>query len=156
MKADKLMKKKWIIKGISKSTPFCKAGRVVLASKLRKVFKLIEKFFEDDSVEILHEMRIAFRRFRYVIEIFYLCYDDKLFRKVYSKAKFLQDLIGEGRDLDVISEKVRHLAKDSNTEIPDSFFTNIDKSKKIKREEIKVELLNFTNNKEVLKFLKKK
>ena len=81
-------KKKFEIEGINKNQEFCEAGKIILSEKLKDIFSLINVLFKDDSSENIHALRIALRRFRYVFEIFSLCYNKKLFNYVYEKIKF--------------------------------------------------------------------
>lgn len=147
--------KKWKISGVDKNLPYCKAGPIVLGKKLKSVFKLIDKFMEDDSVEVLHQLRIAVRRFRYVLEIFYDCYEKEFFLDVYNYAKNLQDLIGEGRDLDVMREKIEKLGIEIDREIPKRLFKKIDEDILKNRQIIKKELIKFKNNKKIDEFINK-
>lgn len=147
--------KKHAIKKIKKSTGFCKAGRKILKQKLKNVIKLINAFLIDDSVENLHSMRIGIRRFRYVMEIFYFCFEPKSYQYVYNKAKELQDFVGEGRDLDVLGDKIKLVEDEENIKIPENFFSRINEERIKVRQLIKVELIKFIENKEVNNFLTK-
>lgn len=147
---------KWKIPNLKKNQRFCAAGKHVLDKKLRDIFKLINKFFRDDSVEVLHDLRIAVRRFRYVLEIFYDCYEKKELKYVYDLAKKLQDLIGEGRDLDVMGEKVKGIAADINAKIPNYFFKKIETDRMEIRRKIKIELIKFMDDKYINRFIIKR
>lgn len=144
---------KWNIPGLKKSLRYCEAAPIVLDKKLKDVFQLIDEFFKDDSPEVLHDMRIAVRRFRYVLEIFFECFDKKLLKKVYNYSKSLQDLVGEGRDLDVLGEKIRELGDKINVNIPQYLFDEIAKTKIEMRRKIKLELIKFKSDKSVNKFI---
>ena len=148
-------RKKLNIKGIKKDLYFSDAGHIILSEKLKEVFRLINIFFKDDKPENLHELRIAIRRFRYVMEIFYNCYSYKLFKNVYQQAKSMQDLIGEGRDLDVLEIKIRNISKEYKTEIPKNFYAKIAAEKIGIRQIIKLELIKFMEDKNVNKFILK-
>ncbi len=141
---------------VEKDMKFCKAGKLVLKEKLKSLFQLIEKYLEDDNVRNLHKMRIAVRRFRYGLEIFAPCYKPKFFNYVYYKVKFLQDLVGEGRDLDVLKEKIDKVAEENEIEIPGKFYEQIKNEKLKVTETIKEELLKFKDDKYGNKFLKTK
>ncbi len=150
------IKNKWKIKGLEKSLIFKKVAPIILDKKLRDVFKLIDRFFEDDSVDNLHDLRISVRRFRYLLEIFYPCYDTKELTYTHDYAKQIQDLIGEGRDLDVMKIKVKEIGDTIDIEIPSSFYKKIDKEKLEKRSIIKTELRKFMEDEIINKFIKKK
>ncbi len=144
---------KYRIDDLEKNMKFCKAGKVILSEKLKFLKKLIEKYLADDSVRNLHKMRIAIRRFRYVLEVFAPCYKPKLFNYVYNKMKFLQDIVGEARDLDVLSEKIRNVAGENGLSVPEKFFEQIQAEKSRVTEIIKEELIKFMDDKYVNKFL---
>ena len=148
-------KKKWFIKGLDSKSRYAQASRIVLDKKLRDIIKLINIYFQDDNADNLHQLRISIRRFRYVMEIFYDCTNSKLFDYIYVKAKQLQDLIGEGRDLDVLEIKVKGIEEDIKTEIPKYFYKKIDDDRIITTQQIKQELIKFLDDKKVNKFLLK-
>ncbi len=144
---------KYRIDDLEKDMKFCKAGKVILSEKLKSLRALIEKYLEEDTVRNLHKMRIAVRRFRYVLEVFAPCYKPKLFNYVYNKVKFLQDIVGEGRDLDVLEEKIRNVSEENNLNVPEKFFEQIRTEKSKVTGIIKEELVKFMDNKYVNKFL---
>ena len=146
-------KKKFEIEGINKNQEFCEAGKIILSEKLKDIFSLINVLFKDDSSENIHALRIALRRFRYVFEIFSLCYNKKLFNYVYEKVKYLQDLIGECRDLDVLAPKVEHIAMEVKSKIPKYFYKKIDEERIKSRQIIKLELIKFVSDKNVNSFI---
>ncbi len=141
---------------IERDMKFCKAARLILSEKLNSLRKLIDKYLEDDTVRNLHKMRIAIRRFRYGMEVFAPCYKPKIFNYVYNKVKHLQDLVGEGRDLDVLKEKITSVAEENEISIPERFYNQIEEEKSKVTEIIKEELIKFMNDKYVNKFLTKK
>ncbi|KAB2838650.1 MAG: CHAD domain-containing protein [Melioribacteraceae bacterium] len=146
-------KKKFEISGIFKNQEFCEAGKIILSEKLNEIISLIEVLFKDDGSENIHALRIALRRFRYVFEIFSLCYSKKLFNDVYEKVKYLQDLIGECRDLDVLAPKVELIALEVKSKIPKYFYKKIDEERLKSRQFIKLELIKFIGDKNVNSFL---
>lgn len=148
-----MSKKKWLIKGLESKAKFSKASRVVLDNKLRDILNLTSVYFENDSAENLHRLRIAIRRFRYVMEIFYECGEIKSFEYIYEKAKCLQDLIGEGRDLDVLEIKVKGIEEEMNTDIPKYFYKKIDDDRGVTKQQIKQELIRFMEDKKIKKIL---
>ncbi|MBU2494805.1 MAG: CHAD domain-containing protein [Bacteroidetes bacterium] len=142
-------KKKYVIEGISDNLAFCEAGKLILSLKLKEIFSLIDLLFKDDKPENIHALRIALRKFRYVFEIFYICYNKELFNYIYKKIKFLQDLIGSCRDLDVMILKVEEIALETKAKIPKYFFSKIDEKRLASRQIIKLELIKFLSDKKV-------
>lgn len=145
--------KKFVIEGISEKQEFCEAGKIILSEKLKEIYSLIDVLFKDDKPENIHALRISLRRFRYVFEVFGICYDKKLFNYVYKKVKFLQDLIGECRDLDVLGPKVEHIAAETKARIPKYFYKKIHDDSVKSRQIVKLELIKFIDDKNVNSFL---
>lgn len=146
-------KKKFEIAGIHGKLEFCEAGRIILDVKLHEIFSLVELLFKDDKQENIHALRISLRRFRYVLETYSICYNKKVFNYVYRKVKFLQDLIGECRDLDVLGPKVEQIASDTKARIPKYFYKRIDEERIKSRQIVKLELIKFIDDKYVNSFL---
>lgn len=148
------MKKKWIVPGIKKNSKFCRAGRIILRKKLIDIKKLAKKYLKDDSIENLHDLRIAFRRFRYSLENYYICFEHKGFMSMLSHSKQLQDALGEVRDLDVLTEKVIKISYYSNSFISKSFYEYINNQNKNLRRDLSEEINQFLNNPHILKLIK--
>lgn len=143
------LKKKYSIPGLNINSKYKTASATVLNEKLKQVSNEIDKFFKNDSTENLHSLRIAFRRLRYVMEIFQTCLNPGMFKYIYNLSKKMQDLIGEGRDLDVMEIKVRQIEKDLCKKIPEHFYHKISEDRRIIRQIIKTELINFIIDKDV-------
>lgn len=141
--------KKFKIPGLNVNSKYKSAAPLVLNEKLRQIYKEIDNFFIDDSTENLHSLRIAFRRFRYVMEVFQECIEPNLFKEIYNQAKRLQDLIGEGRDLDVMEIRIGLLGNKLKKKIPDYIYQNISEEKLKIRRFIKTELINFIVDKDI-------
>ena len=146
-------KKKFVIDGVNEKQEFCEAGKIILSSKLKEILSLIDLLFKDDKDENIHALRISLRRFRYVMEIYSICYNKKVFNYVYKKVKFLQDLIGECRDLDVLGPKVEGIAESTKARIPKYFYKKIDEERIKSRQIVKLELIKFIDDKYVNSFL---
>lgn len=147
---------KFKIAGLNINSKYKSAAPLVLHGKLRSIYKEIDKFFINDSPENLHSLRIAFRRFRYVMEVFYECIDPGLFKYIYHQTKRLQDLIGEGRDLDVMEIKFGLIENRIRKKIPNYVYQDIFEEKTKMRRIIKTELINFIVDKDINKiFLNK-
>lgn len=143
------LKKKFCIPGLNINSKYKTASSVILNEKVKQVFKEIDKFFKNDSTDNLHSLRIAFRRLRYVMEIFQTCLNPDTFKYIYNLSKKMQDLIGEGRDLDVMEIKVRRIEENLGKKIPVYFYNKISEDRKLIRQIIKTELINFIINKDV-------
>ena len=136
MKSDNKFK----ISGLKKKVSFSDASEIVLQSKLKIVFEEIDAYLKNDSVVNLHKLRIALRRFRYNLEIFYNCIKPKLFKSIYESVEDLQDIIGELRDLDVLKEKLKIVETDLGISVPPQLF------EKILNEQLELRLAEFLFN----------
>ncbi len=144
------------IPGLKRNMKYADAAPIILGKKLNDVINLINLYLENDSTENLHELRIAIRRFRYTMELFFNCYRSKKIKNAYKYAKLLQDLLGEGRDLDVLGPNVQKIAVELNAEFPAHLFHKINSDRKETRQKIKLELIKFMDDKNVNKFIIKK
>ena len=144
------------LKGLHQNTIFSESAFIVLKHKFNVSRKKARIFLDDPTVENLHSLRISIRRLRYSLEIFEVCFSRDSFRKNISYLKSLQDLIGIGRDLDVLKDEVNNIALEGKTVVPVQFFDALDKKKEKALHEIKLELLKFLHNKNIRNFFNKK
>ena len=107
--------RKWEIAGIKKKQTVIKAAKIILKSRFDHLINTINIYFEEPSVENLHQVRIALRRVRYNMELFIACFDRKLLLKLYNKVESLQDHSGFVRDLDVFKENLNSLTEETDT-----------------------------------------
>lgn len=140
------------IERLRQNTLFSDAAAIILKQKYKDTRKKIRRFLEDSSVENLHALRIAVRRLRYSLENFRSCFSKADYRKNIGSLKNLQDLIGVGRDLDMLKDMVSNIASESKIPVPASFFDNLTGKKEIALQEIKLELLKFLHNKSIKLF----
>lgn len=145
----------FVVKGLKKNSDLQSASAIMLDEKMKNVFLLVDKFFEDDSEKNLHQLRIALRRFRYLLETLYICVDDKLFTTVLKKTKHILDELGEGRDQDVLAIRLKEIAKEKKAACSKEII-NLLKNKQIEtRQQIKVELIKYICDKNVNRFFRK-
>lgn len=147
--------KKNRISGLNRKTKFQDAAKFILDQKLKQIFKEANKFRKNDSCENLHSLRIAFRRFRYLLETFSGCYGEKHLNRVNRRVQKIQDLLGEARDVDVLNIKLKKWERELAFKIPEILFKRMDEEILLHRRNIKMELIKFTSNKDVNSFLKK-
>jgi len=140
------------IKGLSNSITFQQSAEIILKFRYNEIRNKSRIYLQTDSIENLHDLRISIRRLRYSLENYEICFNKKEHKSVLEYLKFMQDLIGEGRDLDVLEEKIRALYKENNFEIQDSLFSNILLKKEDVRHSIKLNLMKFLKDKKVKSF----
>jgi CHAD domain-containing protein len=90
---------------------FAPAAAKVVSTRAAEVFELRSGVLDVEDVERLHDMRVATRRLRAVLEIFAPCFPRRAHRVVLRDVKRLADALGARRDPDVqISSLATHLA----------------------------------------------
>jgi CHAD domain-containing protein len=147
-------KYKWEVKGLSDDKSLNASAKLVLQQRLKSLISAIKKYFEDESVENLHEVRIALRRLRYVMEIFISCFNQEKFITFYTLVEHLQDLTGAKRDLDVLAENIKNISNSSKDNGVNSFLKEIEAKINLLKQTLKLELMKFTHSKELKEFKK--
>lgn len=147
--------KRYLVKGLKKSPELEAAAIILLDDKLKNVFIMVDKFFEDDSEKVLHQLRIALRRFRYLLESLYLCVEDKHFSLVWRKTKDILDILGEGRDQDVLSIKLAEIAARHKIKNIKELKVILNSERDETRQKIKLDLIKYICDENVNKFFKK-
>jgi CHAD domain-containing protein len=89
--------------------PFAEAGRRVVAARAEELWEHTAGVLDTSDIERVHDMRVATRRLRAVLEIFAPCFDRAALRSVLADVKALADALGERRDPDVHLEALARL-----------------------------------------------
>jgi CHAD domain-containing protein len=90
---------------------FGEAAALVVEVRARELFELSAGVLDTDDIERVHDMRVATRRLRAVLEIFGECFPRKAHRQILRDVKGLADALGERRDPDVqIEALAEHVA----------------------------------------------
>ena len=147
-----MSKSKWEIKELSPNITFGDSSKVVLLNRLNNLLNSVDLFFKEDSVENLHDVRIALRRLRYNMELFIDCFDKKKFSAFYKKIEALQDQSGMLRDLDVLKVNINSLIIDKKIKISKIIFQKIDERRNELKANLKLELMKFTHSKALKNF----
>jgi CHAD domain-containing protein len=79
----------------------------LVLEQLIRIIDLHERWAEQPSAEVWHDLRVGVKRFRYMVESF-LPRESEAWSTEIQKA---QDLLGEGHDLDVLHELILKLAR---------------------------------------------
>lgn len=99
------------VKGIDPDGPAAEEVAKIVAVRLDEVFSFMPKARDPAAVHTLHDLRIAAKRLRYVLELF----GDEFgpyAADAAKQAKKLQDLLGEIHDCDVTRPRVAALAEE--------------------------------------------
>lgn len=95
------MAKARAIPGLDAGVSYAAAAAATVAVRAQELFEHDERVLDIDDIERVHDMRVATRRLRAVLEIYEPCFPPKLFRGVLRDVKALADALGERRDPDV-------------------------------------------------------
>ncbi len=148
------MKRKWEIEKLKESKQLKRSANLILKNRIESLLFYTDKYFNNQSVENLHDVRIALRRVRYSMELFIVCYDKKVFLKFYNRVQSLQDLSGAVRDVDITTENINSLIAENQIKIELGFLNKTSEKKNQLEEKFKLELMKFTLNKTYKDFLK--
>jgi CHAD domain-containing protein len=81
--------------------PYGRAGARIVRVRANELFDHAENVLDTEDIERVHDMRVASRRLRAVLEIFAACFPKAEYRSVLGDVKRLADALGERRDPDV-------------------------------------------------------
>lgn len=96
------------VKGLKPGMRLDDAAQRIVAVRLDELCAFMPAAADPGEVETLHDMRIAAKRLRYVLELTDFCFGP-YGAKAAKRAKQLQDLIGEIHDCDVTLPRVTAL-----------------------------------------------
>jgi CHAD domain-containing protein len=86
---------------VTPDEPYRRAGARIVRVRARELFEHAEGVLDTRDIERVHDMRVASRRLRAVLEIFAPCFPQSEFKGVLKDVKQLADALGERRDPDV-------------------------------------------------------
>jgi len=91
--------------------PYALAAARIVRVRADELFGHAENVLDTSDIERVHDMRVASRRLRAVLEIFEPCFPQGDFKTVLRDVKALADALGERRDPDVHIEDMEELSK---------------------------------------------
>ena len=80
---------------------FAEAGARAVAVRAGELWEHAENVLDTNDIDRVHDMRVATRRLRAVLEIFAPCFDRREHKAVLREVKALADALGARRDPDV-------------------------------------------------------
>ncbi len=89
------------IPGLHGQMTYAQAARATIATRADELFDLSADVLDTGDIERVHDMRVATRRLRAVLEIYAPCFPRKAHRVVLAEVKALADALGARRDPDV-------------------------------------------------------
>ena len=104
------------IPGLAADLSFREAASLAVGTRAAEVWGHEHRVLDTGKIEGVHDMRVATRRLRAVMEIFAPCFPKKRHREALSEVKKLADVLGERRDPDVMIARLRAVAGDLTNE----------------------------------------
>jgi CHAD domain-containing protein len=89
--------------------PYAAAAARIVRQRTDELFSHADNVLDIEDIEVVHDMRVASRRLRAVLEIFEPCFPQGDFKTVLRDVKSLADALGERRDPDVHIEDMEEL-----------------------------------------------
>src|ERR687884_1653133 len=86
---------------VSPWEPYAVAAARIVRVRAQELFDQADGVLDTDDIERVHDMRVATRRLRAVLEIFEPCFPAVPFKGVLRDVKAVADALGERRDPDV-------------------------------------------------------
>jgi CHAD domain-containing protein len=96
---------------VTPTEPYGRAGARIVRVRTQELFDHAENVLDVTDIERVHDMRVASRRLRAVLEIFAPCFPQSEFKGVLKDVKQLADALGERRDPDVHIDALRAFSK---------------------------------------------
>jgi CHAD domain-containing protein len=97
------------IPGLTANMPFADAAAATVAVRAMELFDHAEGVLDTTDIERVHDMRVASRRLRAVLEIYAPCFPKDQFRPLLKEVKALADALGARRDPDVLLAQLAKL-----------------------------------------------
>jgi CHAD domain-containing protein len=94
------------IPGLHAGMTFAEAAAATVAVRADEVFEHAGGVLDTTEIERVHDMRVATRRLRAVLEIYAPCFPKGALRPVLADVKALADALGARRDPDVLLDRL--------------------------------------------------
>jgi len=93
------------IDGLEPDMPLATAARRIVAVRTAELYAFVPEALDERSVAALHDMRIAAKRLRYLLELVGFCFGE-VGDEAQGRARDLQEVLGEIHDCDVMLERI--------------------------------------------------
>jgi len=97
------------IPGLHTRMSFTEAAAATVAVRAEELFEHAEGVLDTSDIERVHDMRVASRRLRAVLEIYAPCFPREQFRPLLKAVKALADALGARRDPDVLLAQLERI-----------------------------------------------
>jgi CHAD domain-containing protein len=98
------------VPGLHPGMSYARAAASTVAVRAQELFEHADGVLDVDDIERVHDMRVAARRLRAVLEVYRPCFPRKRVRAVLREVKALADALGERRDPDVQLARLDEIA----------------------------------------------
>ena len=96
---------------VSPDEPYARAAARIVRVRAAELFEYGAGVLDTEDIERVHDMRVASRRLRAVLEVFAPCFPKGPYKGVLRDVKRLADALGERRDPDVHLAAMEKLAE---------------------------------------------
>lgn len=144
-------RKKFRVPKLKYDRPFADSQKPVMAHYLDRVLRYADRYQKNESTENLHNLRIALRRFRYVLELYSVTIKPRRFAEVYELAVNLQNILGDRRDVDVMHARLLSIYSIAQSELPVLITADLEQSKALLNTQIEKNLTEFIRHKQIKK-----
>jgi CHAD domain-containing protein len=93
------------VQGLVSTMPLTDAARRIVAVRSAELYAFVPEALNEQAVTAMHDMRIAAKRLRYVLELVGFCFGD-VGAEAQSRARDLQEVLGEIHDCDVMLARI--------------------------------------------------
>jgi CHAD domain-containing protein len=104
------------VPGLEAETRFADAAAASVEVRAAEVFEHLDGVLDTGDIERVHDMRVATRRLRAVLEVFAHCFPKKEYKRVLREVKDLADALGARRDPDVAIASLERIATELGDE----------------------------------------
>lgn len=104
------------ISGLAAAMGFRHAAALVVGTRAAEVFEHERRALDMVDIEGVHDMRVATRRLRAVLEIFAPAFPKRRHREALRDVKRLANALGERRDPDVMIDRLERVAAELTNE----------------------------------------
>jgi len=93
------------IEGLEPAMPLATAARRIVAVRTAELYAFVPEALDEEAAMALHDMRIAAKRLRYLLELVGFCFGE-VGSEAQGRARELQEVLGEIHDCDVMLERI--------------------------------------------------
>jgi CHAD domain-containing protein len=98
------------VDGLEPTMALADAARRIVAMRTAELYAFVPEALGERAVSAMHDMRIAAKRLRYVLELVGFCFGE-VGEEARARARELQDVLGEIHDCDVMLERIAACAE---------------------------------------------